>query len=337
MQAKNSTFPTFISMTVITLSYHTPAHPHLRRFDLRRDLGPVADLIETCFSETLDEDGRRYIRHMRSTARHAGILQLAALSPARDSGPFSGFVWQEDGRVVGNLSQFPMSAPGKKIYLIANVAVHPDYRRKGIARALTEAALEYSRRWNVSATWLHVREENVPAFDLYRSLGFVERTRRTTWATKTIQETPSALVGPVVGPRRREHWPQQAYWLEQLHPPTLDWYLPFRRNMFRPGLFGFLSSLWEDTPIKQWAVTWQGQLLGVLAWQRSHGRTDRLWLATPPEFEETALPALLSHARWDFLSRHKLSLEYPAGRGEEAFKTLGFSKEQTLIWMEYQA
>ncbi|NJN44847.1 MAG: hypothetical protein HC806_09105 [Anaerolineae bacterium] len=67
------------------------------------------------------------------------------------------------------------------------------------------------------------------------------------------------------------------------------------------------------------------------------GAFDRLWLVAPPEFEETAIPALLSNARWEFAPRRKLSLEYPAGQGEETLSQMGFSPEQTLIWMEYQA
>ncbi|HNB53938.1 MAG TPA: GNAT family N-acetyltransferase [Anaerolineales bacterium] len=324
-------------MTVITLPYQPPAHPHLRRFDLRRDLGPVADLIELCFSETLDEDGRRYIRHMRATARRSVLLSWAAMAQDQVSAPYSGFVWEDDGRVVGNLSHFAMPARGKKIYLIANVAVHPDYRKRGIARALTEAALTYSEEKKVDATWLHVREENDPAHHLYQSLGFIERTRRTTWIAHSVPDVAPVLVGPMVGHRRGEHWPQQAYWLDQVHPPALDWYLPFKRNTFRPGLMGFFHRLLEDTYLKQWAVTWQGQLLGTLTWQRTNGSTDRLWLATPPEYEDTAIPALLAYARWEFPARRKLSLEHPAGRGVEAFKTFGFTKEQTLIWMEHLA
>lgn len=323
-------------MTVITLPYNPPAHPHLRRFDLRRDLGPVADLIELCFSDTLDEDGRRYIRHMRATARRSTFLSWAAMAQQSLSADYSGYVWEDDGRVVGNLSHFAMPARGKRIYLIANVAVHPDYRQRGIARALTEAALTYSREKKVDATWLHVREENAPAHHLYQSLGFVERTRRTTWITQNVPDIASSLVGPVVGPRQREHWPEQAHWFEQMHPPALDWYLPFRRNTLRPGLTGLFNRFLEDARLKQWSATWQGQLLGVLVWQRTSGSTDRLWLGTPPEFEETAIPALLSYARWEFPARRRLSLEYPAGRGTEALKTFGFTPEQTLIWMEYQ-
>jgi len=323
-------------MTIITLPYKASVHPHLRRFDLRRDLASVADLIELCFADTLDDEGRRYIRHMRSTAQNRGMLHLAALSPARDVAPYSGFVWEEAGRVVGNLSQFSMPARGRKVYLIANVAVHPAYRQKGIARAMTDAALETSRERKADATWLHVREENDRAFQLYRSLGFVERTRRTNWVTTSLNEAPPVLLGPMVGPRRREHWQQQAHWFEQMHPPALDWYLPFKLNTFRPGLAGFFYRLLEDAHLKQWAATWQGQLLGVLVWQRTHSSTNRLWLASPPEFEATAIPALFSHTRWEFPMRQKLSLEYPAGRGVDAFKNLGFSPEQTLIWMEYQ-
>jgi len=47
-------------------------------FDIRRDLDPVADLVETCFAETLDEDGKRYVRQMHSAARNPGYLRWAS-------------------------------------------------------------------------------------------------------------------------------------------------------------------------------------------------------------------------------------------------------------------
>src|SRR5262249_11518023 len=51
---------------------------------------------------------------------------------------------------------------------ILNLAVDPAHRRQGIARALLRDALSQA-----NADWfLEVRESNVPAIALYRSLGF---------------------------------------------------------------------------------------------------------------------------------------------------------------------
>lgn len=50
---------------------------------------------------------------------------------------------------------------------ILNLAVHPTYRRRGIARALLYDVLANPGDW-----FLEVRESNLPAVELYRSLGF---------------------------------------------------------------------------------------------------------------------------------------------------------------------
>lgn len=53
---------------------------------------------------------------------------------------------------------------------ILNLAVRPDFRRKGIAKSLIQADL---RRWP-GEHFLEVRESNTPARNLYRGLGFRE-------------------------------------------------------------------------------------------------------------------------------------------------------------------
>jgi ribosomal-protein-alanine N-acetyltransferase len=53
-----------------------------------------------------------------------------------------------------------------------NIAVHPDFRRRGIAEALV-AELEAALRQRGSrALTLEVRDSNVPAITLYEKLGF---------------------------------------------------------------------------------------------------------------------------------------------------------------------
>ena len=61
--------------------------------------------------------------------------------------------------------------------LIANVATHPDHRRKGIARTLTEQVMQHARQRGVDALWLHVRADNPGAVQMYSDLGFVERAQ----------------------------------------------------------------------------------------------------------------------------------------------------------------
>lgn len=56
---------------------------------------------------------------------------------------------------------------------ITNVAVHPDYRRRGIGTRLLLAADELVRARGGRRMTLEVRKSNVSAQRLYRSLGYV--------------------------------------------------------------------------------------------------------------------------------------------------------------------
>jgi ribosomal-protein-alanine N-acetyltransferase len=55
---------------------------------------------------------------------------------------------------------------------VLNVAVDPDCRRRGIARALMVRAVEYAAARKVRHILLEVRRSNAPAIALYRGLGF---------------------------------------------------------------------------------------------------------------------------------------------------------------------
>jgi len=55
---------------------------------------------------------------------------------------------------------------------ILNLAVHPLYRRKGLALLLLSYALSYSSGKNILKAILEVRERNYPARCLYEKVGF---------------------------------------------------------------------------------------------------------------------------------------------------------------------
>ena len=61
---------------------------------------------------------------------------------------------------------------------IHNIAVHPDFRRKGIGRLLLEQVVDAARRQERLRVTLDVRFSNAPAQNLYRSFGFVIRGLR---------------------------------------------------------------------------------------------------------------------------------------------------------------
>ena len=55
-----------------------------------------------------------------------------------------------------------------------NIAVHPDYRRRGIAEILIECLIPELQRRGSTALALEVRASNEPAKALYEKLGFTQ-------------------------------------------------------------------------------------------------------------------------------------------------------------------
>ena len=87
-------------------------------------------------------------------------------------------VAEKVGRVVGYLIEWRIV---DEVH-IANIAVHPDWRRRGIAQAMMERSLSEAAgcRW----VGLEVRDGNDAARRLYEKLGFQERGVRERYYEK---------------------------------------------------------------------------------------------------------------------------------------------------------
>jgi len=312
----------------------------VRPLDVTRDLEAVAGLIELCFAETLDADGRQYISRLRYTARNPGYWNWMMQTNWQDGNSPSGYVWEENGKVIGNLSLIACTQSlfgwGEKTYLIANVAVHPEYRRCGIAKALTQTAMQAVNNHSAVAPWLHVRQENQAALDLYLSLGFKERFRRTTWHS-SLQErshvTHSSSAAIVIEPRRNRHWQKHKIWFNQAYPPAMSWYFPVHLNSIKPGIFNALYGLLSELYLRQWSALQAGELLGCITWQPTNYYADYLWLAVNPQVQERAIDALLGYAQERFSRHRPLALDYPDGLAVDILQRAGFHAHNTLIWM----
>jgi ribosomal protein S18 acetylase RimI-like enzyme len=308
-------------------------NPHLRPLNVLRDLSSVADLIELCFSPTMDNEGQRYLSDMRRASHDDSFLRWASRMTETASLPLMGYVWEQDGRIIGNASLIPFRNKGKRIFLIANVATHPDYRRQGIGRALTERVMKQARDKKASAIWLHVRDDNPGAIQLYRELGFQEIARRTTWYADPDSRLPNPDKGIRVIPRHPRFWPLQQDWLQRLYPEILSWYQPWNINALRPGLLNSLYHLFLDSNIRQWAAVWNDELLAALAWMPQGSRSDSLYAATGPRSDPEALTLLLLQARRSISYYSQLTLDYPAGEMADAILAAGFKPRRTLLWM----
>jgi ribosomal protein S18 acetylase RimI-like enzyme len=323
-------------LMVADIAIPATAQGHLRRLDMRRDLEKVADLVELCFFDTLDPEGKQYLKEMRRAAHNATLLGWASSMIDEAPMPPSGFVWEENGQLVGNLSLIPINLRGKRGYMIANVATHPEYRGRGIARVLTQTALDYSRRHNAISAWLQVRDDNPGAIHIYKTSGFTEFFRRTSWYSGPNIEEHTSQEGIKVGNRRSDQWTLQRDWLKRIYPSELEWNIPFDWNLFRMDIFGGIYRFFSLEYPQHWSVERQGELMGILTWKHSRGYSDPLWLAIPEEVDKEAILVLLSKARNHIRKVQPLSLNYPAGVAVDVLRQGGFYPHQTLIWMQYK-
>lgn len=77
-------------------------------------------------------------------------------------------VVKENDKVVGYGGMWHVVNEGH----ITNIAVHKDYRRKGIGNIIVNKLIEIAEEKEMIGLTLEVRKSNVPALELYRKNGF---------------------------------------------------------------------------------------------------------------------------------------------------------------------
>jgi GNAT superfamily N-acetyltransferase len=312
-----------------------PAPGHIRPIHLDKDIPAVTGLVEQCFAEAMDAEGRAYIRNIRLAARSVNPLYLSTLTPESTPIPFHGYVWEEDGRIIGNVTLIYAKRNEKRLYFIANVSVHPDFRNRGIALKLTERAMRHVKEHDGSRVMLQVRDDNPTALHIYEKLGFYEINRRTTWIVDRAQ-TVNAVVPAHLRITRRsaDDWPQQKAWLRELYPDNVNWFLPFNINKQLPGLMNWLDRWLNADLLKFWALREGDQLLGMATLEGVNPHQQYIWLATSPAYEDQVIRLLLPHILHTSRQPQKLYVNYPANRAFDAFRQSGWKIHNTLIWME---
>jgi len=257
------------------------------------------------------------------------VLNYWLLPPAAH--PF-GFVWEVDGRIVGNASLLRVEGCPRR-WVLSNVAVYPDHRRRGIGRALVQASIDLVQRSRGEVILLQVKRDNRVAQVLYAAYGFRPLSTRTTWVRRKYQALPVTAEYGLARRRKRGEWHEQWELARRVYPEGLIWPFPVAASLFHPhsltGAFGLHN-------MRHWVWSEGGKLLASLVARRGIERGSwRLILVVEPQARGRVEVGLLARALDDLTPSNHVVLDYPAGLAVVELRELGFQPERTLTWMAF--
>jgi ribosomal protein S18 acetylase RimI-like enzyme len=326
-----------------SLAVHRRSPPSgLRPVDPSRDLGAVADLIQSAFAEDLDEAGHAMLRELRTLSRLGPLLWWLDGPGAAAHHMLSGFVWLEEGRIVGNVTVTQATHPVDR-WIISNVAVAPSYRQRGIARRLMQAALEMIHDHRGRSVALQVRDDNQAALHVYHTLGFHDLFGTTYLRMDEVlpvhpPHSPGLRLRPFTGADAVAAYRLACEAVDEIAQDEQS----VRAASFQVGIeqrvTDWVRRLMGRTPSLRLVVAGDARLDGMITVQPTgHGTESLIALTVHPDVRGKIEAVLISHAlyhvsRWSrgpAVARHPTY--HPAGVA--AFKALGFRSERTLLWM----
>ncbi len=200
----------------------------IRPFELARDLRPVAELISDAFAQELDERGAAALREMRMMSRMGSFLGVLNMAGGDFQDFFGGYVWVEDGKVVGNITVQRADKHGTR-WQIANVAVAREFRGRGYSRRLMEQAIRHIReqggRWAV----LQVYAENIVARTLYDHMNFESLGGMTEMSAERAGRVAKPAVG-AMEPFSASEWEQLYNLANAQLGASAQWWRSLRRS-----------------------------------------------------------------------------------------------------------
>ena len=335
----------------------------MRPIDLNHDLPALADLMEIGFGAELDESGRAMLREMRMLGRTAWLLSATNAIAPLIGGLQQGYVWMTDGKLIGNVSTMPMTTAqsgqhDRKGTIVANVVVHPDYRRRGIAADLLRESLNDVRRRGFAFAELQVIADNDGARQLYQAAGFRPVRTFTAWARPARLSPPSPLRSypgmPEATLLTRNDWRLEYELAERARPNQmggLGWLRPTMPRTFNPNLLAQLGGWLIAQGRESWVVYAPGNagrvrdrsLWGVARLNMIFGSPDQLDLLIDPALDsaaQTQIARILLRAVLQRLSgrTRTIAIEHPTDDeiGATVLREVGFEPRwtKTTMWLD---
>jgi ribosomal protein S18 acetylase RimI-like enzyme len=319
-------------VTAAALSQASRKDRGLRPVNSRKDMEAIADLIEAVFGHEMDPLGSRMVREMRAFGRAGFLGWLAGKLLLEPTAYLKGFVWEVDGRLVGNASLVRVEGFPKR-WVLANVAVYPEYRGRGIGRSLVQASINHVQRRKGKEVILQVDATNRSAQQLYTSLEFKPLGTRTTWSRSGEIPLVRFLDTGMARLRLESEWWEQLALAKRVHPEGILWPYPLSAVFFQPS---DLPSLLYHNATRHWIWREGDRLLGSLSARRSAHENDWRVILIVDETARGRIERPLISACLMAISdkRRRILLDYPTGVAEQELKELGFQPQRSLMWMK---
>jgi len=306
-------------------------------FDPYRDLKPVTELIAIAFAGRLDPAGQASLAQMCREARRSALVRWLFRPVWSQQGMAPGFVWVEDGRVVGNVSLRRALERGG--FFVGNVSVYPDWRGRGIAGALMRAALDEISARGGRWVGLEVRADNAAARRLYERFGFQEVGRTVCMLRPAGPPWNVGLPPPRLSLRRGRSRDTRAlirlvyaFIPEPQHP-----LLELREDDYRLGWERALDCWLEGRREAWWVADEGGRVCGAVRVVRERGdHPDRLEVLVGPGHVGQLEAALVHQGLVGLCRRKKVVETIIPGTAEPlavALEKAGFQRLHTLVQM----
>ncbi len=288
-------------MTTQTASIPQPDAPgRLRKMSLK-EFDRLTTLIETAFAEDQAREGRSFRDETRSLNKLLPLFRaMFAVLPSMEN-YFYTLVWDVDGRFASAVTISRQGSDAQRWY-IANVATHPDYRGRGLARALVSAALDRIRAQGGRYALLRARADNEPAYRLYRSLGFQHLETGTILKGEAHPIAAPALPAAyVLRPIPATDWHTRFAVAQFLASPEAQAVCPPTEKQFQDNWIGrklqTLINRAQHVQLRTWAIAVADRPIGLVRCQARSGGSNphQVQIEIGSEHLGTA-PAVLAQA-----------------------------------------
>lgn len=317
----------------------------MRKLSMPRDLEELAPMLTDSFQYPENPDWgvqedelEAFVESFENIGRSWWMIRIGQFLFPSMRNLLPGFVWQEDGRIAGVVILQQRGTSNN--WVVGTVATRPEYRRRGIARKLVEASIEFIREKGGDIAVLDVIDANLPAYKLYESMGFKHFTGNLDmeFTPDDIYPAPEIPSAYTLEKSSVFDWQPRYALIKRISPEAIQTYEPVIESRFRqPGYMRVVLPIILRAQRMRSQITLvrqksDGQVVGYLDYDAQTGGKGRHRFGLRLDPAHTNLSTILLVHGLHQLTQidHTLIIEMPMPTWQEhlakAAYDLGFKK-----------